>query len=400
MKAVEPRAVYVHCTAHRLNLVVRECMDSIDELRDATHEAGQLINFIRDSPKRLSHLITMGSQTSLRPLCPTRWTCSEAALSSVLSNYNALQETLVGVATDKTARPDIRSKANGFAKLMSEFSFFYGLRLAHHIFLMTTPVMRAVQGEANSIAKNMALIEKLSEALAGQRTSHANFWTKTTEMAAELDVEEPRLKRRVRPPRRLDDGAEPAHPATPEDRFKRVYLESIDRLDQALRCRYSENVRSDDDVLTTGERALLTGDEDAVDKTAKFYGLDARRLQLQVQILHDMQKTPGASPMTSLQDLVSLLNKGEGEMRSFLSEVAALTRLLLTAPATSCTAERSFSLLRRLKSWLRSTLGQERLNHSAILATYPERVMALNRIELIREFVRQCPSRTNVFGHC
>ena len=36
--------------------------------------------------------------------------------------------------------------------------------------------------------------------------------------------------------------------------------------------------------------------------------------------------------------------------------------LVLTLPLTSATAERSFSTLRRLKSYLRSTMGQSRLN--------------------------------------
>ena len=67
-------------------------------------------------------------------------------------------------------RPDANFthvKAQGFVKMMGIFrSFdFYELRLADHIFLMTTPVMKSVQGETNSTAKNMALIGKLSEAL-------------------------------------------------------------------------------------------------------------------------------------------------------------------------------------------------------------------------------------------
>ena len=105
------------------------------------------------------------------------------------------------------------------------------------------------------------------------------------------------------------------------------------------------------------------------------------------------------SKAKSLQELVEQLNDGAGERQLLLSELAVLTRLLLTAPATSCSEERSFSTLRRLKSWLRSTLSQKRLNHSAVLATYPGRVMSLDRAELVRNFIWQCPSRGHVFGH-
>jgi len=51
------------------------------------------------------------------------------------------------------------------------------------------------------------------------------------------------------------------------------------------------------------------------------------------------------------------------EMRNMLPEVQAefpqvttLLKLLLVSPASSAEAERSFSALRRLKTWLRSTM--------------------------------------------
>ncbi|KYQ52445.1 Zinc finger MYM-type protein 1 [Trachymyrmex zeteki] len=50
-----------------------------------------------------------------------------------------------------------------------------------------------------------------------------------------------------------------------------------------------------------------------------------------------------------------------------ISEYSKLIRILLTIPATSCTAERSFSTIRRMKTYLRSTMGQSRLNSLAIL---------------------------------
>ena len=61
---------------------------------------------------------------------------------------------------------------------------------------------------------------ELSELLAGQRMSHhADFWLETDEVAARLDVYEPKLKHRIRPPCCLDDGAEPAHLATPKNAY-------------------------------------------------------------------------------------------------------------------------------------------------------------------------------------
>ncbi|KAK3083885.1 hypothetical protein FSP39_004713 [Pinctada imbricata] len=43
---------------------------------------------------------------------------------------------------------------------------------------------------------------------------------------------------------------------------------------------------------------------------------------------------------------------------------------LLTIPVSTATAERSFSCLKRLKTYLRSTMGQTRLQNLAVLHTH------------------------------
>ena len=44
-------------------------------------------------------------------------------------------------------------------------------------------------------------------------------------------------------------------------------------------------------------------------------------------------------------------------------EVIILLKILMTAPATNAVSERSASQLRRVKTWLRTTMSQERLNY-------------------------------------
>ena len=43
---------------------------------------------------------------------------------------------------------------------------------------------------------------------------------------------------------------------------------------------------------------------------------------------------------------------------------------IMVLPVTSCEAERSFSTLRRIKSYLRTTMTNERLNGLALLSVY------------------------------
>ena len=49
--------------------------------------------------------------------------------------------------------------------------------------------------------------------------------------------------------------------------------------------------------------------------------------------------------------------------KTLLREVHKLSRMYLTLPVASTTSERTFSALRRLKNYIRSTMKQDRLNN-------------------------------------
>ena len=77
--------------------------------------------------------------------------------------------------------------------------------------------------------------------------------------------------------------------------------------------------------------------------------------------------------------------------------VSAL-KTYIVLPSSACEAERSFSTLRRLKTYLRSTQTQQRLNNLAILNTHREHAEALDLAEAVKEFVSRSQTRRNKFG--
>ncbi|KAL8159064.1 hypothetical protein V2J09_000601 [Rumex salicifolius] len=72
-------------------------------------------------------------------------------------------------------------------------------------------------------------------------------------------------------------------------------------------------------------------------------------------------------------------------------------RILLTIPVTVATAERSFSKLKLLKSYLRSTMTQERLNGLAMVAIENDLLEKTNIEELIENFVSNNARRILLF---
>ena len=67
--------------------------------------------------------------------------------------------------------------------------------------------------------------------------------------------------------------------------------------------------------------------------------------------------------------------------------VLKLTKLVLVSAATSATPERSISLARRLKTWIRSSMLQKRFNSLALLSCHKELCDKLSLIEVANEFV-------------
>jgi len=76
-------------------------------------------------------------------------------------------------------------------------------------------------------------------------------------------------------------------------------------------------------------------------------------------------------------------------------------KLLLVCPASVASAERSFSDLRRLKTWLRSSISQPRLTHLALLHCHQERLDS-NAEQIINtvlsDFVSKTSERQLTFG--
>jgi hypothetical protein len=72
-------------------------------------------------------------------------------------------------------------------------------------------------------------------------------------------------------------------------------------------------------------------------------------------------------------------------------------RVLLTIPVTVATAERSFSKLKLLKTYLRSTMKQERLNALAIIALESEMLEKIEYGYMIEEFISKNTKRMMFF---
>ena len=91
----------------------------------------------------------------------------------------------------------------------------------------------------------------------------------------------------------------------------------------------------------------------------------------------------------NLPDRVSTTLSVVADMKMTFPFILSSLRLLGTIPVTTCQCERSISSLRRLKTYTRSTMGQDRLNGLAPLHVHLD--IDLSVVAIIDCFARKHP---------
>jgi hypothetical protein len=81
------------------------------------------------------------------------------------------------------------------------------------------------------------------------------------------------------------------------------------------------------------------------------------------------------------------------DMCSIYPNLSTLYRIFLTLPINSAGAERSFSRLKLIKSYVRSTMGEERLSGLALIAIEKQFANEVDYNEVIEKFARMKPRR-------
>ncbi|KAH7980865.1 hypothetical protein HPB49_019733 [Dermacentor silvarum] len=84
------------------------------------------------------------------------------------------------------------------------------------------------------------------------------------------------------------------------------------------------------------------------------------------------------------------------QAKTFFPGVAKAIEAALALPITTCTVERSFSTMRRAKTWLRSTMTNNRLDGLCMMSVHRERVMKHRNnfiTRVIMQFAHKNPRR-------
>ena len=398
MLELEPRAVFVHCTAHVLNLVAQDVVSKIKVVRDFMPIIRDLITLIKVSPKRLAAFKDHQDDNApaLKPLCPTRWTVKAESLRNVLKNYTAILEFLMDMKDSDDANAH---KASGLLAALKSFNTFFNLQMMLTVFSRLDTVNTSLQSKDLHFQQAACRLDILRGDMQSLREGFQPFWESTVAEAKKLGVgpKEPKEVRVKSVPIRFDSGGAPSHvfPAA-SDMYRQRYYEVLDMATSSLATRFTSSGHkhmqaAEDFLVRKGDSRSI------VPLCGKDYDID--RLTLHRDMMLDFAKREKRT-LSSFHDVVEFF-KGNGvnreSARGCLPEVAKLVKQMLTVPVTSCSAERSFSGLKRLKTYLRSTMGQARLNHLALLNCHRDIAQDLDLEVIANDFISRTAVRRNTF---
>ena len=121
-------------------------------------------------------------------------------------------------------------------------------------------------------------------------------------------------------------------------------------------------------------------------------------LEAELSTFHKLYHSALDEEVPSVDSIKTALVSLSTNQRTLLSTVCHLFQLLMILPATNATSERSFSALRRIKSYMRSKMTQARLNHLMILHYHQDMTDSLDFKCIAIEYITKNEAKRSTFA--
>lgn len=172
-------------------------------------------------------------------------------------------------------------------------------------------------------------------------------------------------------------------PESPKDRWaKHLFYPVIDALVGACSKRFSEEAMQ----IAKCVDAVLNCDADGASGLMKQY---ASTLSINTDLAHAemvmVKMSSGAA--TTLENLKAAALTG------FYPNFTKVLKLALSLPVGTATCERTFSAMRRVRNWMRTTMAQDRLSSLSLLYIESDITKRIKPEEMVEKYDAKAPRR-------
>ena len=407
IKSIEPRALYLHCYGHSLNLAVADTLKEIRPMADTLDHCLEICNLLKFSPRRDAIFCRLKEEMTphvpgLRTLCPTRWTVRAASLESILQNYPTFFATWEETA-EVAKQPDVKARINGVAAQMKEF--FYCLMLAERLLKHCDNLSKTIQATSIPAVEAHHLSELCIEVFQRMRndSDFDLFWQLALQTREQLHINEPVLPRQRKRTRLFGEMGteEPFSFNDPKLYYRSIYFQCLDAAMAFIKDRFHQR---DYSIYSNLEQLLIKTcskkdySQELKEITDLFHAdFNKSELETQLQLLSVMNIETAGQTIT-FRDIHKHFQSLPQSQVSLVSQVSRVVQFVLLMPATNAVSERSASAMRRIKTYLRTTTTQSRLNNIMVLHIHRDLTGKVDHTAVLKEFVSANDDRRRHFG--
>ena len=286
----------------------------------------------------------------------------------------------------------MKSRIIGVQSQMSSYNLFFGLHFCLAILRLTDNLSRTLQKQTLSAADGQSAASLTVQTLESMRSDEAFslFFARVEVDRKSTGTDEATLPRKRRAPARFEVGTGVGYQhESVEELYRQQYFEAIDLAIAGIKDRFNQPgycmYRNLEELLV--HAANRKDYSRQLDEVVSFYADDLQQQLLQAQLQTFASHFASANGSVSLRDCLSYLHEMSNEHSEFYSELCTIVRLLLVVPATNAISEQTFSTMRRIKSYLCSTMLQGKLNHLMFLNIHKDLLDGLSLKTTANEFV-------------
>lgn len=357
IKTVAPNAIFTHCYAHTLNLILsKACMGSIRDCRIFFSNLSGFSAFFSKSTKRTDVLNLVGS-AHIPSNAASRWNFTSRSVFTVFSNKNKLIEVFDHILSHDDFKHDQQTlrESIGLKNFLTDPHFIFLLHTFNFIFNHTDVVFSILQNKSTDIAYAKKRLISLVNTLQDFRSNEIHF----NDLYNKFFEDEESLPKKRKTTLNVPDL---------KQNYKQLFVEIIDTIINQLNIRFSDlNKLEFFDLIKTENFQSYTKDfpETLFESLLKLYSVfDRIALKNElITIYSDTELFPGSQTPT---EMISFIYNND--LLSCLPEFYKLLTIIVTIPVTSASVERSFSALKRIKIFTRNSIGQSRLKNISIIS--------------------------------
>lgn len=380
---VNPLATFSPCASHTLNLVGVHAVQSCKEMSTFFGCVNRLYTLFSASVDRWA-VWKEKTRCSLHRLSDTRWSARIDAVRPVARHLPSVIEAIECIMSSCKLSNEALSDARGLKEYFTSFKAIVLCSVWVKILQHIEDRNLLFQSGSLSLDQEMANIEALIQEIISLRNEWDSLLSEAQNVANAMGVPPEFDHSRQRKRQRIED-AQPQE--TPDVTFRNsVFYVAVDSIIAQLNSRFQSirNICNDFKGILKfqqlSEEDLSASCRNLKSKYSKDLSEDFEKQMLHLKSIYSATFSVSLTPIELLNRIYDM------KLESIYGDICIALRIFCTLPVSVAGGERSFSKLKIIKNYMRSTMSQERLNNLAILSIECQLAQQIDFKDIIKDF--------------